>query len=59
MRKFLTLLIRKVDNEWWEVRSSEGTPPEERVRMYVFGNLLDIIRRTLDRIIGEDDEKNH
>jgi hypothetical protein len=54
MKKLLTLLIRKVDHEWWEVRSSEGTPPEERVRMYVFGTLLDIIKRTLERIVNKE-----
>lgn len=57
MKQLLTMLItRRAPGGWWELRSSEGDPPNERVGHYIFSALIAIIRSKLNHVRGDHDE---
>jgi hypothetical protein len=56
MKLLLSMLIEKLDNEWWRLRSSTGSPPEEREGHYIFSALLMVIRSKLKRVEKENED---
>lgn len=62
MKHLLTILIKRSDRPpWWEMRSSEGEPANERIGMYVLNILLKIMSRKLQQVKDkhETTEKTH
>lgn len=57
MKHLLTLLIAKLDDPWWELRSSEGDPPDERNGQFILSALLYLIRAKLKRVEDDDGQK--
>ena len=55
MKLLLSMLIKKLDDEWWSLRSSTGNPPEEREGHYIFSALLMVIRSKLKRVEKENE----
>ena len=49
MKNLLRILIRRESDNWWTVTSAEGDPPTERVRMFTWPQVLDMIRHMLNR----------
>lgn len=50
MKHLFTVLIRKDRDGWWEARTSEGNPPEERVRMFILPALVAMLKHWLSRV---------
>jgi hypothetical protein len=58
MKLLLSMLIKRgTEHPWWELRSSEGDPPSERVGWYVITALLSLVKSKLERAKHETPEK--
>jgi hypothetical protein len=54
VKRLLSMLISR-SGPWWDLRVSEGDPPEERTYMFVLPALLSIIKRKLSHTEVKDE----
>lgn len=56
MKLLIAMLVRRENSPWWELRSSEGNPPVERVGLHTLDVLLNLVRIKLTRVRDEHDK---
>lgn len=59
MKKLLTILISRNQGTWWDMHVSEGDPPEERSFLYIYSQLMNVIRTKLQRVETTDETTKH
>lgn len=57
MKLLLSMILnRSRDRRWWELRTSEGDPPDERSYVYTrLTDLLTVVRGRLYKFKGHDE----
>jgi hypothetical protein len=56
MKRLLSLLFQREHDQWWSLGESDGQdPPNERMYMFTFDNLMSVIKRKLAKLGGKDE----